>query len=120
MRRRAVGTQRHQPLRIVSVDIGDHGDRASLDHRTAGPGKHQADARAPCPGQVQVFAARTGIGRAQFRIAQGADQHHQAARAPQRDIHGFGTRVLRDQRRKPEDADADHDPDQYDDGVHHR
>ncbi len=116
----AIFAERQQALGVVAIDEGDHGDGAGLDHRAASPGEQQGNLRPPGQAQIMVFTALVRVRCAQLAVTQRADQHHQTADQPQRQVQLGAAGMLRHQRRQAEDADTDHHTDQHGHGIDDR
>ena len=110
--------QRHDLPGIVAEHEGDRGDRAGLDDGAAGPAEQHGDGLAERPRQEMILAAGVRIAGRQFGIAERADQRDDAAEQPDADERGLAGHIGGDQRRRLENADAEHDAHHHGDGMH--
>ena len=117
---RAVVAQAQDLGGVVPEHEGDRRDGAGLDYCHARPGENERHTASHAAGQKGVFAARIRMARSELRVDERATQRDHAAEHPRAEKLGRTRAVAGDDRRRFENAGADHHPADQDDSVRNR
>ena len=106
-----IARQRAKPVGVIGEDEGQRADGAGADDPELGPGEEESGLAAEGLREEDVIAARFGVGRRQFGVAQGADERKHRANYPNSHEPAHVGDLLGDQWRAQVDTRTDDDPD---------